>query len=117
MTGISSRKDFTRCSGICEVHGARSSGPTSMEIVRFGKPEQHYEELYRHHDGEECKRGSPGTGRYQRERSGDRRIHQPMCEAAETLALGSHAVGEDFAEIDPNHGALRKGKRGDESHQ
>ena len=45
------------------------------------------------------------------------RVHDPVGEAAQALALGAHPVGEDFAEVDPDDRALREGEEGDEADQ
>jgi hypothetical protein len=34
-----------------------------------------------------------------------------VSEAAQALSFGAHAVGEDFAEVNPDDGALRESKK------
>src|SRR5215831_8388558 len=41
----------------------------------------------------------------------------PVRETSEALSLGSDHVWEDFAEIHPNHRALREREKGDEADQ
>jgi len=42
---------------------------------------------------------------------------QPMGETPEALAPSAHRIGEDLADVDPNHRTLRHGEEGDEAHQ
>ena len=73
--------------------------------------------LQAHHHGEEKKwKAARGAGP-KRESAGDERVHDPVSGAAEALAFGAHARGKNFAEINPDHGALRNGEKADVSQQ
>src|SRR5664279_1876499 len=54
--------------------------------------EEHDEELQNHHGSEECKRNGARRRGKQREYSRDKRIHNPVREAAETLAASAYTV-------------------------
>ena len=84
---------------------------------RFGEGPQNHQKLHDRHRREKHERGGARERRHQREGECDDGVHNPVGEAAQTLALGAHQVGENFAEIDPDHGALREGEKADETDQ
>ena len=44
-------------------------------------------------------------------------IHDPMGRAAQALPFRAHAIGKDFADVHPDHGANRDGEERDVGHQ
>src|SRR5262245_39944528 len=72
----------------------------------FRIPPQDYEELDGHHYGEENERVASGFGGDSRKAERDDCIHGPVSEAAKALACGADAVGKNFADVDPDDGAL-----------
>src|SRR5277367_1514872 len=79
----------------------------------FRIEKEHDEELQNHHGGEEDEGRAGGTFREDRECSGDDGVHDPVRGAAEALTFGADACGKDFADIDPDHRALRDGEEED----
>ena len=87
------------------------------DALSFRVEEEHHEELHHHHGGKKRERVAAGGRRHQREGPGNQRVHDPVGETAEALAFGAHAIRKHFAEIDPDHRALRKREEGDETNQ
>src|SRR6266566_2690482 len=79
--------------------------------------EQHDEKLYGHHDCKENERVSAGRFCQLWKRISDKRIHDPVRRASQCLSLCAHAVGKDFADVDPDNRALRNCEEGDVAYQ
>src|SRR5580704_11985448 len=45
----------------------------------------------------------------------DGAVHEPVREAAEALAFGADLIGENFTDVNPDDGALRKREEGNEA--
>lgn len=68
-----------------------------------------------HHEAEEAEDHGGGEGGDHRgEEKGEEGGEDPVGEAAEGLALGAVAIGEDFRDEDPDDRALADGVGGDE---
>src|SRR5260370_34867672 len=75
--------------------------------------EQHNEELHGHHGPKKDKWIC--SGRFCKERKSQRNdcVHHPVRRASEALAFGTDQIWKDFADIDPDHRALRGSEKCD----
>jgi hypothetical protein len=78
------------------------------DILCLREEKKHYDKLHNHHEGEEYKWKSTRSGRKNREEAGYNGVRHPVREATQALALGANAVGEYFADIDPDNWPQRK---------
>src|SRR5690242_3070682 len=76
-----------------------------------------HEELHHHHGREEDERIASGLGGHKRKAERDGTIHEPMGKTAEALAIGTHAVGENFADVNPDDRSLGECKESDEANE
>src|SRR5215469_17667650 len=83
------------------------------DALRFRVEEEDNQELDCRHNGKE---NEGVTVRRRRERGKCERndgVHDPVRRAAQALALGAHAIRENFADVYPDHCALRNGEESD----
>src|SRR5690348_7236311 len=83
------------------------------DALSFRVKQEHYKEFQHHHGGEKYKGIGTGTRCHHGKHQGNEPVHKPVREAAQALAFGTHRVGKDFGEVDPDDGALGEGKKGD----
>ena len=89
-------------------------------VLRFDKEEPYDEKLQDHHDGAERKRDGQAALAHGNDAgiylSGNR-AQSPVCKTAERLAFCADAIGENFADIDPDNRALGEGEKQDKHRQ
>ena len=79
----------------------------------FGIERQHDDELHDRHHREKNEGIAAGLCGERRKAERNYACHEPVREAAEALSLGANTIGENFADVNPNDGALGKRKKRD----